>query len=84
MLPQQLLTDRIPVFGNDPDQAVNILGVVSNQFGEFLHLRFKMLETPAETFLLVGTRFFLGSRTSFFRQGRHQHILFHNYPFAHR
>ena len=83
MLPQQLLADRVAVFGNDPDQAVDIFRMVPNQFGEFLHLRLEMFETPAKAFLIFFSgRLFLGRCDDFFRQGRHQHILFHIHPFS--
>ena len=83
MLPQQLLADRVAVLGNDPDQAIDIFRMVPNQFGEFLHLRLEMFETPAKAFLIVfRSRLFLGSDDDFFRQGRHQHILFHIHPFS--
>jgi len=35
---QQLLADRIAVLGNDPHQAVDILRMIPNEFGKFLHL----------------------------------------------
>lgn len=83
MLPQQLLADRVAVLGYDPDQAVDIFRMVPNQFGEFLHLRLKMFETPAEAFLIFFRgRLFLGSSDDFLSQGRYQHILFHIHPFS--
>jgi hypothetical protein len=56
MLAQQLLADGVPVFGNDPDEAVDILRVISNEFGEFLHLRFEMFQAPPQALLIVGAR----------------------------
>ena len=83
MLPQQVLADRVAVLGDDPDQAVDIFRMVPNQLGEFLHLRLKMFETPTEAFLsFFRGRLFLGTCDDFFRQGRHQHILFHIHPFS--
>ena len=46
VFPQQLLTDGVPVFGDDPDQPVDVFGMVPHQFGEFLHLRLEMFQTP--------------------------------------
>ena len=82
MLPQQLLSNGVAVFGNDPNQAIDILRMIADQFGELLHLRFKMLQTPTQSFLLFGSRFFLGRCHDFFSQGRDQHILFHIHPFS--
>ena len=83
MLPQQLLADRVAVLGYDPDLAVDIFRMVPNQFGKLLHLRLKMFETPAEGFLILFWRgLFLGNYDDFFRQGRHQDILFHIHPFS--
>jgi len=82
VLTQQLLADGVPVFSHDPDEAVDILRVVSDEFGEFLHLRFKMLQAPLKAFLVFIARLFLGGRDAFFRQGGHQHILFHMHPFS--
>ena len=81
VFPQQLLANCVPVFGDDPDQAVDIFCVVTDQFGEFLHLRFEVFQPPLEAFLVHTGRLFLGSRYAFFRQRRHQHILFHIHPF---
>lgn len=81
MFPQQLLADCVSIFGDDPDQAVDILRVVADELGEFLHLRFEVLQAPLEAFLVHTGRLFLGSRYAFFRQRRHQHILFHIHPF---
>ena len=81
VFPQQLLANCVPVFGDDPDQAVDIFCVVTDQFGELLHLRFEVFEPPLEAFLVLPRRLFLGGRHAFFRQGRHQHILFHIHPF---
>ena len=81
VFPQQLLANCVPIFGDDPDQAVDIFCVVTDQFGEFLHLRFEVFQPPLEAFLVLTRRFFLGGRHAFFRQGRHQHILFHIHPF---
>jgi hypothetical protein len=81
MLAQQLLADRITIFGHDADQPVDVFCVVPNQFGELSHLRFKVLQSPLKTFLFLRGRLFLGGRNTFFREGRHQHILFHIHPF---
>lgn len=56
MLAQQLLADGVPVFGNDPDKPVDILRVISNEFGKFLHLRFEMFQAPPQALLIVGAR----------------------------
>ena len=82
MLPQQLLSNGVAVFGNDADQAIDILGVIADKFGEFLHLRLKMLQTPAQPFLILGGRLFLGQYHGFFRQRRDHYILFHIHPFS--
>ena len=46
MLPQELLADRVTIFGNDADQSIDIFRMVANQFGQFCHLAFKMLYPP--------------------------------------
>lgn len=81
MLPQQLLSNGVAVFGNNPDQAIDILRMIADQFGKLLHLRLKMLQAPPQPFLFLGGRFFLGRCRAFFRQRRDQHILFHIHPF---
>ena len=69
MFPQQLLADCVSIFGDDPDQAVDIFCVVPDQFGEFLHLRFEVFQPPLEAFLILTRRLFLRGRHAFFRQG---------------
>ena len=71
MFSQQLLADGVPVFSNDPDQPVDIFSMVPHQFGEFLHLGFKMFQAPHESVfsrrgLLLGkrSRFFASDDTS--------------------
>ena len=81
MFPQQLLADGVPVFSNDPDQPVDIFSMVPHQFGEFLHLGFEMFQAPHES--VLGRRGpLLGKRGRFFRQRRHEHILFHVHPLS--
>lgn len=81
MFPQQLLADGVPVFSNDPDQPVDIFSMVPHQFGEFLHLGFEMFQTPHESVFSRRCLLF-GKRSRFFRQRRHEHILFHVHPFS--
>ena len=81
MFPQQLPTNDVTIFSNDSDQPVDIFGMFPDQFGEFLHLAFKMLEPPHES-VFSRRGLLLGKRSRFFRQRRHEHILFHVHPFS--
>jgi hypothetical protein len=36
MLPDQLTTDHVTIFGDDPNEAIDVFGVIPNEFGEFL------------------------------------------------
>lgn len=71
MFPQQLLADGISIFSDDSDQPVDIFGMIPHQFGEFLHLRLEMLQTPQERFLSLRRGLFLRQHDRFFRQRRH-------------
>lgn len=66
VFPQQLLANCVPVFGDDPDQAVDIFCVVTDQFGELLHLRFEVFEPPLEAFLVLPRRLFSWRATRLF------------------
>ena len=39
---KQLLADCVAVLGDDADEPVDVLGMVSNELRELLHLRFEM------------------------------------------
>jgi len=71
MFPQQLLADGVPIFGDDPDQPVDVFGMIPHQFREFLHLRLEMLQTPQESVLSLGRVLFLRQHLRFFRKRRH-------------
>ena len=43
MLTQQLSTENIAIFSNDPDQTVHIFGMIPNKFRQLLHLAFQPL-----------------------------------------
>jgi hypothetical protein len=46
MFSEQLPTDDIPIFRNNANQAVHILGMLTNQLGQFLQLPFEPLKAP--------------------------------------
>jgi hypothetical protein len=53
---KQLLADCVTVLGDDADQPVNVLGMVSNELRELLHLGFEMFQAPPEGILVLGRR----------------------------
>jgi len=71
VFPQQLLADGVPIFGDDPDQPVDVFSMVPHQFRELLHLRLEMLQTPQESVLSLGRVLFLRQHLRFFRKRRH-------------
>jgi hypothetical protein len=46
MLAQELASNRIAIFCDDPHQAIDVFGMVANELGEFLHLGFEPLQPP--------------------------------------
>jgi hypothetical protein len=46
MFAEQLSANHVPIFADDPDEPIDIFGVLANQLGEFLQLPFHPFQTP--------------------------------------
>jgi hypothetical protein len=83
MFAEQLSANHIPILGDDSDQPVHILRMLSNQLGQFLQLPLQPLHTPrhiAWGFRRRDGR--LHRRLGTISKGSHNDIALHAHSFA--
>ncbi len=74
MLAHQLPPDDIPIFGDDPDQSIDIFGMIPHQLREFLNLSLQTFEPPDDVFHRIGIRPRLD-------HGLNRSLMFHTHSF---
>ncbi len=76
MLPEQFAADHLAILRHDADQAIVVLRVVADEFGQFLQLPLQAIKPPLHILqALVHTPVLrLGQRG-------HHHITLHRHPF---